>query len=134
MSRNTRLTQIFIGSMVLAALGSATYAGLQSHTLHLVQAAALLALAAATSRMKVKLPGITGNMSVNLPFLLIAAISLSAVEATAIACLSTVLQSLPKPRNKFKSEQMLFNVSMMGFAASLASFIWHAAAQVRAAW
>jgi hypothetical protein len=73
-------------------------------------------------------------MSVNLPFLLIAAVSLSAVEATAIACLSSVLQSLPKPRNKFKSEQMLFNVSMMGFAASLASFIWHAAAQVRAAW
>jgi hypothetical protein len=132
MNRNTRLTQIFIGSIVLAAVASATYAGLQSHTLHLVQAAALLGLAAATSRMKVKLPGITGNMSVNLPFLLIAVISLSAVEATAIACLSTVLQSLPKPGNKFKPEQMLFNVSMMGFAASLAGVIWHAASQVKA--
>jgi hypothetical protein len=133
MNRNTRLTQIFIGSMVLAAVASATYAGLASYTLHPAQGAALLALAAATSRMKVKLPGITGNMSVNLPFLLIAVISLSAVEATAIVCLSTVLQSLPKPGNKFKPEQMLFNVSMMGFAASLAGLIWHAASQGKAA-
>jgi hypothetical protein len=119
--------------MVLAAAATATYAGLDSYTLHPAQAAALLALAAATSRMKVKLPSVTGNMSVNLPFLLIAVISLSAVEATAIACLSTVLQSLPKPGNKFKPEQMLFNVNMMGFAASLASLIWHAASQVKAA-
>jgi hypothetical protein len=132
MNRYTR--QIFIGSMVLAAAASATYAGLQSYTLHPVQAAALLALAAATSRMKVKLPGITGNMSVNLPFLLIALISLSAVEAIAIACFSAVLQSLPKPGNKFKPEQMLFNVSMMGFAASVAGLLWHASFEIRAAW
>ena len=130
MNRNTR--QIFIGSMVLAAVASVTYTGLHSYTLHPVQAAALLGLAAATSRMKIKLPGITGNMSVNLPFLLIAVISLSAVEATAIACLSTLLQSLPKPGNKFKPEQMVFNVSMMGFAASLASLIWLGASQVKA--
>jgi hypothetical protein len=120
--------------MLLAAVASATYAGLHSHTLHLVQAGVLLALAAATSRMKVKLPGITGNMSVNLPFLLIAAISLSAVEATAITCLSTAIQSLPKPGNKFKPEQMLFNVSMMGFASALAGLLWHATAQIRTAW
>ncbi len=44
MNRTTRLTQIFIGSMVLAAVASATYAGLHSHTLHLVQAGVLLAL------------------------------------------------------------------------------------------
>lgn len=134
MNRNARLTQIFVGSMVLAALASATYAGLQSHTLRLVQAAALLGSAAATSRMKVKLPGITGNMSVNLPFVLLAVTSLSSVEATAIACLSTVLQSLPKAGNKFKPEQMLFNISMMGFAASVAGLLWHASSQIRAAW
>jgi hypothetical protein len=132
MNRNTRLAQIFIGAMVLAAAASAIHAGIDSYTLHPAQAAALLALAAATSRMKVNLPGITGNMSVNLPFLLIAVISLSAVEATAIVCLSTVLQSLPKPGNKIKPEQLLFNVSMMGFAARLAGLIWHAASLVKA--
>jgi len=68
MNHTTRRTRTFIGMMVLAAMASTMYAGLGSHTLHPFYALALLALAAATSRMKVRLPGIEGNMSVNLPF------------------------------------------------------------------
>src|ERR1022692_4965838 len=96
MNRNTRLTQTFIGVMVLAAVTSTVYAGLGSHTLHSFYALAVLALAAATSRMKVKLPGIEGNMSVNLPFLLMAVVNLSAVEAILIASVSTVVQCWPQ--------------------------------------
>jgi len=123
---NSRPTKTFIGAMVVAAGTSITYAAAQSHTMHTFYALAILALAAATSRMKVKLPGIEGNMSVNLPFLLTAVITLSAVEAVAIACLSTVVQCWPKQGGKFKPEQMLFNVSMMGLAASLANLVWNA--------
>jgi hypothetical protein len=122
---NTRLTQTFIGAMVLAGMASITYAATQSHTMHTYYALAVLALAAATSRMKVKLPGIEGNMSVNLPFLLMAVVTLSAAEAVAIACFSTVVQCWPKQSGKFKPEQMLFNVSMMGVAASLANLVWN---------
>ena len=85
MNHTTRRTKTFIGMMVVAALASTIYAGLGSHTLHTYYALALLALAAATSRMKVKLPGIDGNMSVNLPFLLVAVVNLSAMEAILIA-------------------------------------------------
>jgi len=134
MTRNTRPAQVFIGTTVVAGLIATSYAGLQSHTLHLPYALALLALASATSRMKVKLPGIAGNMSVNLPFLLIAVISLSAMESVTIACLSTVLQSLPRREAKYKPEQMLFNVSMMGFAASAASLISHAGSPLKPGW
>ncbi|HEV3306756.1 MAG TPA: hypothetical protein VGZ91_09965 [Candidatus Sulfotelmatobacter sp.] len=126
MNRNTRLTQTFIGATVLASIASSIYAGLGSHTLHSFYALAVLALAAATSRMKVKLPGIEGNMSVNLPFLLMAVINLSAVEAILIASVSTVVQCWPQPDKKFRPEQMLFNVSMMAFAASMANLIWNA--------
>ena len=96
MHRNTRLTKTFIGGMVLAALAGTLFAGLRSHSLHPSFALAVFALAAATSRMKIKLPGIDGNMSVNLPFLLIAVVNLSALEAVLIACLSTVVQCWPK--------------------------------------
>jgi hypothetical protein len=123
---NSRLTKTFIGAMVLAASTSITYAALQNHTMHSYYAIAVLALAAATSRMKVRLPGIEGNMSVNLPFLLTAVVTLSAAEAVAIACLSTVIQCWPKRGGNFKPEQMLFNVSMMGLAASLANAVWNA--------
>src|SRR5271154_5660739 len=120
MDRKTRLTQVFIGLMFAAAVAGTAWAGWKSHTLHSYYALALLALSAATSRMKVKLPGINGNMSVNLPFLLLAVLNLSAAEAVAIACTSTLVQGLPKRGTKLKREQMLFNVGMMGFASGLA--------------
>lgn len=134
MKPNTRLTQTFIAVMVLAAIVTTVYASLASHTVHMSYALAVLAMAAATSRMKVKLPGINGNMSVNLPFLLMAVVNLSAVEAIAIACVSTAVQCWPKPDGKFKPEQMLFNVSMMAFATGIANLIWNAGWMGKAAW
>jgi len=134
MKPDTRLTKIFIGLMVLTAIASTLYAGLASHTMHVSYALAVLALAAATSRMKVKLPGIDGNMSVNLPFLLMAVVNLSALEAVLIACVSTVVQCWPKSSASFKPEQMLFNISMMAFATSVASLIWNAGWVGKAAW
>jgi hypothetical protein len=132
--KNTRLTQTFIALMTLAAIAGTTYAGFASHNLHPAFALALMALAAATSRMKVKLPGINGNMSVNLPFLLMAVVNLSAVEAVLIACTSTMVQCWPKERSRFKQEQMLFNISMMAFATSMANLIWNAGWLGKAAW
>jgi hypothetical protein len=132
--KNPRLTQTFIGLMTLAAIAGTAYAGIASHNLHPAFALALLALAAATSRMKVKLPGIDGNMSVNLPFLLMAVVNLSALEAVLIACTSTLVQCWPKQSSKFKPEQMLFNVCMMAFATSMANLIWNAGWLGKAAW
>ncbi len=126
MDRNTRLTQIFIGLMLVAAIATSAWAGVKSHTLHTEYAIAVLGLAAVTSRMKVKLPGIDGNMSVNLPFLLTAVVNLSTLETVAIASISTAVQCWPKRDAKFKPEQMVFNVSMMALASCIASLVLRA--------
>jgi hypothetical protein len=123
---NTRRIKIFIGAMTLASVITAGYAGFVSHTLHTYFALAVLALAAITSRMKVKLPGINGNMSVNLPFLLTAVVSLSSAEAVVVACVSTVVQCWPRKGAKFNPQQVAFNLSMMAFASCLASLMFHA--------
>jgi hypothetical protein len=123
----TRQTKTFIGIMASAGIGCAAYASLNSHALHPYYALAVLALAAGTSRMKVKLPGIDGNMSVNLPFLLAAIINLSAVEAVAVTCLSTVVQCWPKRGTKLKTQQMVFNLGMMACASSLAGMLFRSA-------
>jgi hypothetical protein len=125
MNDHTRRTKTFIGTMMLAAVGSASYAGFGSHTPHPYLATAVLVLAVATSRMKVKLPGINGNMSMNLPFLLTAVVSLSAAEAVAIAVISTAVQCWPRKNGTFNAQQMIFNLSMMMFASSSASMIIH---------
>ena len=123
---NTRQIKTFIGAMMLAAVAAAGYAGFASHTVHPYFGLAVLALAAATSRMKVKLPGINGNMSVNLPFLLTAAVNLSAAEAVVVTCVSTAVQCWPRKNAKFNPQQMIFNLSMMTFASSMASLVFQA--------
>ncbi len=131
---NTRRIKTFIGAMILAALTSTAYAALSNHALHAYFALAVLALAAATSRMKVKLPGINGNMSVNLPFLLTAIVNLSAVEAVLITCVSTAVQCWPRKGTKFNPQQMTFNLSMMTFATASASLMFHIAWLGRTEW
>jgi hypothetical protein len=126
---HTRQTKTFIGAMMLAGLSLAGYASFASHTPHTCFSLAVLALAAATSRMKVKLPGINGNMSVNLPFLLTAAVNLSAAEAVVITCISTAVQCWPRKNARFNAQQMAFNLSMMVFATSAATLIFHAVVQ-----
>jgi len=130
----TRQIKTFIAAMTMAAASVAGYAAYTSHAMHAWFALAVLALAATTSRMKVKLPGINGNMSVNLPFLLTAIVNLSAAEAVAITCVSTAAQCWPKRNAKFNPQQMLFNLSMMTFASSSASLMFHAAWLNRAEW
>ena len=121
-----RPVKTFIGAMMLAAVGVAGYAGFAKHALHTYFALAVLALASATSRMKVKLPGINGNLSVNLPFLLSAVVNLSAAEAVAITCASTAVQCWPPKSAKFNPQQVVFNLSMMALAGSAASLMFHA--------
>jgi len=123
---NTRRIRTFIGAMMLAAAITAGYATFVSNALHTYFALAVLILAAVTSRMKVKLPGINGNMSVNLPFLLTAVVSLSAAEAVIITCVSTAVQCWPRKNARFNPQQMAFNLSMMAFASCLASLMFHA--------
>jgi hypothetical protein len=130
----TRQIKTFIGAMTMAAVGVAGYAAFVNHSLHTYFALAVLALAAATSRMKVKLPGINGNMSVNLPFLLTAVVNLSTAEAVAITCVSTVVQCWPRKNAKFNPQQIVFNLSMTAFASSAASLMYHAQWLGRTQW
>jgi hypothetical protein len=121
----TRLTKTFIGFMVLAAAGMIGDALIQGQGWHPLLAVTLLLAAAGTSRMKVTIPGIKSNMSVNLPFLLLSVITLNATESILIACASAVLQTLPKDGSKLKPVRVLFNVSMMAFSCGASALLFH---------
>lgn len=131
---DTRRTRMYIGAMTLVGLSTAGYASFANHALHGYFALGVLTLAVASSRLKVKLPGIDGTMSVNLPFLLTAAVNLSAVEVLPITCASTVVQCWPRKNAKFNPKHMTFNLGMMVFASSAASLAFHTAARSAALW
>lgn len=126
--QDTRRTNTFIAVMAFTAAMTAGYSIYASHSVHVSLALAILGLSAATSRMRVKLPGVDGNMSVNLPFLLMAVLTLSTLEAALVAAASTAVQCWPRKGNSANFRQITFNLSMMICSTSLASVL------LRASW
>jgi hypothetical protein len=117
--------QIFIGLITLGGLSMVTCAALERQPWHAYQFLLVLVIAVLASRLKLKLPGLNGNMSVNLPFILIAQAQLSPTEALIIACTSTLVQSLPRAGAKLKPVQVLFNISTMAIAVESGCLVLH---------
>ncbi|MGZ4896888.1 MAG: hypothetical protein ACXVJL_10140 [Candidatus Angelobacter sp.] len=87
--------------------------------------AAFLLVACLAARLKIKLPRLTGTMSVNLPFILVAAAELNTAEALAVGFISTFIQCLPKGK-KFNLVQAAFNCSTITLAVAATRFIYTA--------
>jgi hypothetical protein len=85
---------------------------------------ALLALATVAARLRVKLPGITGTMSVNLPFILLAAALTGTAEALTVAFVSTFAQCLPREKRKLDPMQIAFNCCALVLAMEAARWIY----------
>jgi len=124
MPRASRMARLFICFVILCGLSALCYGVLQVHTLHYFRFLTTLAIALVASRLKLKLPGLNGTMSVNLPFILIAVVELGLFEALMIALASTVAQCFPKGRVRPNAMQTLFNVSTMAVAVGLAGRIF----------
>jgi len=83
-----------------------------------------LVMACLAARLRVKLPGITGNMSVNLPLILVSVAQLGWLEALLVGCISNLVQCLPRPKHKFNVVQTIFNVATMALAVTATRFIF----------
>lgn len=119
----SRLAPMFVGFMALNA-ALVLFQSVSAHQQwHFWEFLGLALAGAASSRFKVKLPGVNGNMSVNLPFIFIAMTQLSVCEALAVAAISVFVQGIPKAPHKFVPVQALFNVSTAVVAAGLG---WYA--------
>ena len=123
--KTSRLATAFISTITIAGLAMLGGSVLKMTALHHYQFLSLLVLGAVTSRTKVKLPGVNGTMSVNLPFMLIAAAQLSLFEAVAVALVSATLQSIPKRGGEFQFVKVLFNASTIVLAAGAAAILSH---------
>jgi MASE9 protein len=126
--------RLFIGLTVLGGAVVTGWVALAAHAWPHLPFLAMLAITLPASRLKLKLPGLNGNMSVNLPFILLAAATLSAFEALVLATVSAAVQSLPRDGSKIKPVQMIFNVSTMAIAVWLTGGILHGGAHLPSTW
>lgn len=116
--------KLFISLMVLAGLGTLISGLVRWDCKDLVRFFSFLVIAALASRLKVSLPGVNGNMSVNLPFLLIAVVELSLGEAVVIAAVSTFVQCLPSGGRKMNPVQALFNTSTLVLSVGVGAMVF----------
>lgn len=83
----------------------------------------LLALVAST--LKVRLPGLTGTMSLNFLFVLVGVSQMSFSETLALGAIGTVMQCVWRTKTRPTVPQVLFNVAALTMAITSASFIYH---------
>src|SRR6266705_3407505 len=98
----SRTAPVFVGFTGICASAILIHGLFTIHGWHSWEFLSLLLVAALTSRLKIKLPGLNGNMSVSLPFILIAMTQLSLPEALAVAASSIFVQSVPRGPHKFR--------------------------------
>lgn len=119
---------VFIAAIALCASAMMVDGFFQANSWHLWEFLGLVLLATLTARLKVKLPGVSSNMSVSMPFLFIAMTRLSLPEMMFTAAMSVFTQSVPKAPHKFNPVHALFNVSTAVLATGLGWEAFHRAA------
>jgi MASE9 protein len=117
--------RMFVALIVISGLLLLGDAVLNAKQVPTAKFLAFLLVACVAARLRIKLPGVTGTMSVNLPFILVAAAQMNTAEALAIGFISTFFQCLGKGK-KFNLVQTAFNCSTITLAVAVTRLIYAA--------
>src|ERR1700739_1762126 len=117
--------RVFVALIVISGLLLLGDAVLNATSVPTAKFVSFLLVARVASRLRVKLPGVTGTMSVNLPFILVAVAEMNTAEALAIGFISTFFQCLAKGK-KFNGIQVAFNCSVIILAVGATRLIYAA--------
>jgi len=116
--------KVMIGMVAVASLCALTFGVARWQTQAWPQLLLLAAAAAVSSRLRVKLPGMTSSMSGNLPVILLGVTQLGLFASMLVAVTAAVAQSY-SGGNKTKPIQFVFNACTLLNAAGLAYLVYH---------
>ena len=115
---------MFVGAVTAVSLVPVISGGLRWQSHDLLPMLSLLAVTVLTSKMKVKLPGLTSTMSVNLPFLLLAVAKLNLFEASLVAFAAGLTQCLGG-NSRPEPVKLMFSVSNLVNAVAASYVVFH---------
>src|SRR3989442_9653054 len=121
-----------ISLVVAVGTGVLLYAAVYPTSKNIAQFICYLLIAILAARLKVRLPGITGTMSVNFLFILLGILELGFAETLVLGTAATLVQCFYRDRPS--PVQVTFNLSASAFAIGVAYNVYHLAisgAQVR---
>lgn len=115
--------RMFVALIVILGFFVLGYSVLHARSMPALRSVAFLMVACLAARLKVKLPGLTGTMSVNLPFILLAAVEMNTAEALAVGFVSTLVQCLAG-KGKMNPVHVAFSCSTITLAVAVTRFIY----------
>ena len=116
--------KVMIGMVAVASLCPLSFGVINWRMPAWPQLALLMAAAVLSSRLKVKLPGMTSTMSGNLPVVLLGVTQLGLFGSLLVAATAAVAQSYGSGK-QVKPVQFLFNVCTLMNACGLAYLAYH---------
>ncbi|MBZ5622532.1 MAG: hypothetical protein LAQ69_27930 [Acidobacteriia bacterium] len=122
----SKRTQFFVGSTIVSGVCLVAYC--LAAEAHVVPSSAYLVavlLALFASTLKVHLPGITGTISVNFLFILIAIAVFTFSETVLLASVACMVQCLWRPRSRPRPVQVSFNVATLAISSGASYRISH---------
>jgi hypothetical protein len=125
----TKTARLYIG-LTIASGGALVASCLASEasTGHSGEYLVYCLLAWLSSGLKVRLPGITGTISVNFLFILVAVAVFTFPETVLLASVACIVQCLWRPKSRPRLVQVLFNVSTLAISSGGAYRLSHLAA------
>ena len=124
--------KVMIGIVAVASLCALSFGVVRWQTQAWPQLLLLMAAAALSSRLKVKLPGMTSSMSGNLPVILLGVTQLGLFSSLLVAVTAAIAQSYTSGGNKTKPIQFVFNACTLLNASGLAYLAYHSQIGARA--
>ena len=124
--------KVMIGMVAVASLCALSIGAVRWQTQAWPQLLLLMAAAALSSRLKVKLPGMTSSMSGNLPVILLGVTQLGLFSSLLVAVTAAIAQSYTSGGNKTKPIQFVFNACTLLNASGLAYLAYHSQIGARA--
>ena len=117
--------RIFIGLMVLAGTCVLSYGAINPTSRNIAQFICYLLIAILAARLKVRLPGITGTMSVNFLFILLGILELGFTETLVLGTAAILVQCFYRDRPS--PIQVTFNLCASAFAIGVSYNLYHLA-------
>ena len=122
----SRTAKALLSVVLLGAIGSFALAFRKHEHFGSVEFTVVLLMALLAARMKVTIPGITGNLCGNLPFIMLGVVGFGWLEALVIGCGSTLVQCLWRSARTLNDpSQVVFNAANVSNAVAMAVFLRH---------
>jgi hypothetical protein len=115
--------KLFVALTIATGMATLLVAAIRPSSKNIAEFICYLGVAILASRLRVTLPGITGTLSVNFLFILVAIVELSYPEAMTLGAVSMLAQTLYP--NRPSAIQLTFNVCAGSLSTALAYLVYH---------